>query len=146
MPEGDKFQHDYDHIPSEHLKEQLKVLTMIGKKEEPEVFDAKPIGVKYPIVKVTTDYDTNIGALHDVERSDGKTTRFLKFQQMLEYFDREDVDDLWTLYKAKFGATKFDGQKYEVAKEDYIKTMQDNVLWRALKLMYEPSKDDYEWT
>lgn len=146
MPEGDKFQHDFDHIPSEHLKEQLKVLTVVGKMEVPEVLDAKPIGIKYPIVKVTTGYDTNIGAFHDVERSDGKTTRFLKIQQMLEYFDKGDFDDLWTLYKAKFGATKFDGQKYEIEKEDYIKTLQDNVLWRALKLMYEPSIEDFEWT
>ena len=54
---------------------------------------------------------------------------------MLYYFDREDVDDLWKLYKEKFGAKKFDGQKYEIEKMDHIKTMHDNVLWRALKLM-----------
>ena len=65
---------------------------------------------------------------------------------MLYYFDREDVDDLWKLYKAKFGAKKFDGEKYEIEKIDHVKTMADNVLWRALKLMYEPSMDDSEWT
>ena len=53
-PEGDEFKNDYDHIPSEHLKEQLKVLTMIGKMEDPEVVDAVLIGIKYPIVKVST--------------------------------------------------------------------------------------------
>jgi hypothetical protein len=146
MLEGDKFKHDYDHIPSEHLKEQLKVLTRIGKMEDPEVVDAISIGIKYPIVKVTTGYDAKIGSYHDVQRSDGKTNSFLRFQQMLYYFDREDVDDLWKLYKAKFGAKKFDGEKYEIEKIDHVKTMADNVLWRALKLMYEPSMDDSEWT
>ena len=29
---------------------------------------------------------------------------------------------------------------------DNIKTMHDNVLWRALNLMYKPSMDDSEWT
>jgi hypothetical protein len=65
---------------------------------------------------------------------------------MLYYFDREDVDDLWKLYKAKFGAEKFDGKKYEIDQIDHVITMSDNVLWRALKLMYEPSMDDSVWT
>lgn len=69
-PEGHEFKNDYDHIPSDHLKEQLKVLTMVGKMEEPEVVEATPIGIKYLIIKVTTGYDTKIGAFHDVERSD----------------------------------------------------------------------------
>jgi hypothetical protein len=29
---------------------------------------------------------------------------------------------------------------------DHIITKYDNVLWRALKLMFEPSMDDSEWT
>lgn len=36
-PEGDEFKNDCDHIPPEHLKEQLKVYTMVGKMEDPEV-------------------------------------------------------------------------------------------------------------
>jgi hypothetical protein len=44
MLEGDEFKHDLDHIPPEHLKEQLKVYTMVDKMEDPEVVDAKPIG------------------------------------------------------------------------------------------------------
>lgn len=143
-PKGDEFKND--HTPPEHLREQLKVLTMIGKREEPEVVDAAPIGVKYPITKVTTGYHTNVGTFHDVMRTDGKTHRFIRFKQMLYYFDREDVEDLWKLYKEKFGAKKFDGQKYETNELDYRQTMADNVLWRALKLMFEPSMDDSEWT
>ena len=134
------------HIPAEHLKERLKVYTVVDKMENPEVVDAKPLGVKYPIVKVTTGYDTNIGTFHDVQRSDGKSHRFLRFQQMLHYFDREDIEDLWKLYKAKFGAKKFDGKKYEIDQIDHVLTASDNVLWRALKLMFEPSMDDSEWT
>ena len=45
-----------------------------------------------------------------------------------------------------FGAKKFDGKKYEKEKIDYIKSMSDNVLWRALKLMFDPSMQDSEWT
>ena len=53
---------------------------MVGKMEDPEVVDAIPIGIKYPIIKETTGYDTNIGAFHDVQRSDGKIHRFHRFQ------------------------------------------------------------------
>ena len=80
---------------------------MVAKMDEPEVVDVEPIGVRYPIIQVTTDYHTNIGTFHDVKRSDGKTHRFLRFLQMLYYFDREDVCTLWRIYKERFGAKKF---------------------------------------
>ena len=58
---------------------------------------------------------------------------------MLYYFDREDVCTLWRIYKERFGAKKFEAKKNGKETFDYIKSMSDNVLWRALKLMFDPS-------
>ena len=52
--ENDEYVDDYEHIPPEHLNQQMQVLTVVAKREEPEVVDAEPMGIKYPIIQVTT--------------------------------------------------------------------------------------------
>nr|GEW14989.1 hypothetical protein [Tanacetum cinerariifolium] len=50
-------------------------------------------------------------------------------QRSLMYFDKEDVETLWKLVKAKYGLTR--------PKEDY-----DRVLWGDLKVMFVPHVED----
>ena len=59
---------------------------------------------------------------------------------MLFYFDREDVCMLWKVLKEKFGATKFN-----TSTEDDPQATADFVMWKSLKLMFDPYLEDSEW-
>nr|GEU98612.1 hypothetical protein [Tanacetum cinerariifolium] len=56
----------------------------------------------------------------------------LAVNQMLTSFDREDLEDLYKLIKAKYGSTK--------PVEDL-----DLLLWGDLKTMFEPHVEDVVW-
>ncbi|GKB91624.1 hypothetical protein Tco_0963896 [Tanacetum coccineum] len=59
----------------------------------------------------------------DVKRwADGSSKMYLVFSHMLKSFDREDLETLWKLVKAKHGSTR--------PEEGY-----ERVLWCDLKLM-----------
>ncbi|GJX33785.1 hypothetical protein Tco_0245342 [Tanacetum coccineum] len=65
-------------------------------------------------------------------RADGKSQMYMFFSQMLKNFDREDLEDLYKLVKAKFESTK--------PVEDL-----DLLLWGDLKTMFEPHVEDAVW-
>jgi hypothetical protein len=58
---------------------------------------------------------------------------------MLYY--REDICTLWKLFNEKYGATKFGAVTY-----NNQEAMSDYIMWRALKLMFDPSLEESEWT
>ncbi|GJU27259.1 hypothetical protein Tco_1165880 [Tanacetum coccineum] len=58
--------------------------------------------------------------------------RYSAFIHMLRSFDREDLETLWKLVKAKHGYTR--------PEEDY-----ERVLWGDLKIMFEPHVEDLVW-
>lgn len=60
---------------------------------------------------------------------------------MLYYFDKEDICILWRLFKEKYGSAKFGVVTYNDRE-----AMADYIIWRALKLMFDPSMEDSEWT
>ncbi|GJY04581.1 hypothetical protein Tco_0370521 [Tanacetum coccineum] len=60
----------------------------------------------------------------NILRVGGKSHMYLLFSQLLRNFDREDLEDLWSLVKAKYGSTK--------PMED-----MDLLLWNDLKNMFE---------
>ncbi|GJV45484.1 hypothetical protein Tco_1430020 [Tanacetum coccineum] len=57
---------------------------------------------------------------------------YLVFSQLLKSFDREDLETLWRLVKAKHGYTR--------PEEGY-----ERVLWGDLKIMFEPHVEDAVW-
>ena len=65
-------------------------------------------------------------------RADGKFHRFITFDQMLKSFDREDLETLWKLVKAKYGSTR-------------PIDIMDRVLWGDLKVMLEPHLEGRVW-
>nr|GEU33086.1 hypothetical protein [Tanacetum cinerariifolium] len=65
-------------------------------------------------------------------RIGGKKQMYLIFSHMLRSFDREDLEDLYKLVKAKYGSTR--------PKEDL-----DLVLWNDLKNMFKPHVEDTIW-
>nr|GEY32132.1 reverse transcriptase domain-containing protein [Tanacetum cinerariifolium] len=63
-------------------------------------------------------------------RADESAKTYLLFSQLLKEFDREDLENLWKVVKAKHG--------YKCQK----KHMKD--LWSDLKVMFEPHEEDAE--
>ncbi|GJY04140.1 hypothetical protein Tco_0370080 [Tanacetum coccineum] len=62
-------------------------------------------------------------------RADGKSQMYMFFSQMLKSFDREDLEDLYKLVKAKYESTK------------PVKDL-DLLLWGDLKTMFELHVED----
>ncbi|GJZ74013.1 hypothetical protein Tco_0638159 [Tanacetum coccineum] len=69
---------------------------------------------------------------YQIVRADGKSRMYLVFSHMLKSFDREDLEDLYKLVKARYGSTR--------PVEDL-----DLVLWNDLKNMFEPHVEDTVW-
>ncbi|GJY60438.1 hypothetical protein Tco_0461095 [Tanacetum coccineum] len=66
---------------------------------------------------------------YQIIRVDGSSKMYLVFSHMLKSFDREDLETLWKLVKAKHGSTRPD--------EGY-----ERVLWGDLKIMFDPHVED----
>ncbi|GJT27745.1 hypothetical protein Tco_0908020 [Tanacetum coccineum] len=69
---------------------------------------------------------------YQIMRADGKSQMYMIFSQMLKSFDREDLEDLYKLVKAKYESTR--------PVEDL-----DLLLWGDLKTMFEPHVEDKVW-
>ncbi|GJZ05658.1 hypothetical protein Tco_0539451 [Tanacetum coccineum] len=65
-------------------------------------------------------------------RADGSLKRYLSMIKILQNIDREDLETLWKLVKAKHGNTR--------PEEDY-----ERVLWGDLKVMFEPDIKSEVW-
>ncbi|GJU92315.1 hypothetical protein Tco_1304738 [Tanacetum coccineum] len=69
---------------------------------------------------------------YEIMRANGSAKTYLLFSQLLKEFDREDLENLWKLVKAKHG--------YTMPEEAY-----ERVLWGDLKVMFEPHVEDAVW-
>ncbi|GJW98709.1 putative ribonuclease H-like domain-containing protein [Tanacetum coccineum] len=69
---------------------------------------------------------------YEIIRADASAKTYLLYSQLLKEFDREDLENLWKLVKAKHG--------YKMLEEAY-----ERVLWGNLKVMFEPHKEDAAW-
>ncbi|GJV26003.1 hypothetical protein Tco_1378698 [Tanacetum coccineum] len=85
-----------------------------------------PIIVDWKIIK-----EGNMGYFQII-RADGSSKRYSSMIQMLQNIDREDLETLWKLVKAKNGLTRLE--------EGY-----ERVLWGDLKVMFEPDVESEVW-
>ncbi|GKE50899.1 hypothetical protein Tco_1486055 [Tanacetum coccineum] len=69
---------------------------------------------------------------YQIMRADEKSQTYIIFSQMLKIFDRQDLEDLYKLVKAKYESTR--------PVEDL-----DLLLWGDLKTMFEPHVEDKVW-
>ncbi|GJX90836.1 hypothetical protein Tco_0344162 [Tanacetum coccineum] len=100
--------------------------------EEEVSIDAIPLAVKSPSIVGWKIYKEGRKSYYQIMRADGKSQMYMFFSQMLKNFDREDLEDLYKLVKAKFESTK--------PVEDL-----DLLLWGDLKTMFEPHVEDAVW-
>ncbi|GKC43143.1 hypothetical protein Tco_1060865 [Tanacetum coccineum] len=111
---------------------ELKQLMKIIPDEEEVAIDAIPLAVKSPSIVGWKIYKEGRKSYYQIMRADGKSQMYMFFSQMLKSFDREDLEDLYKLVKAKYESTK--------PVEDL-----DLLLWGDLKTMFEPHVEDKVW-
>ncbi|GJY82179.1 hypothetical protein Tco_0494930 [Tanacetum coccineum] len=66
---------------------------------------------------------------YQIIRADGKSQMYRIFSQMIKSFDRDDLEGLYKLVKARYGSTR------PMESMDYL-------LWNDMKIMFEPHVED----
>ncbi|GJR62100.1 hypothetical protein Tco_1504262 [Tanacetum coccineum] len=90
-----------------------------------------PLATKQaPIVDYKITRDARKIYYH-ITRADGSTQVYMRFEDMLKMFDREDLEVLYRIVKDRFKSTKPVGD--------------NRVLWGNLMTMFEPSAGDEMW-
>ncbi|GJT16817.1 hypothetical protein Tco_0875523 [Tanacetum coccineum] len=94
--------------------------------DEEVVINAIPLATKPLIIVDWKIIKEGQMGYFQIIRADGSLKRYSSMIQMLQSIDREDLETLWKLVKAKHGLTR--------PKEGY-----ERVLWGDLKVMFEPN-------
>ncbi|GJZ38648.1 hypothetical protein Tco_0585211 [Tanacetum coccineum] len=120
------------NIDDDQEEAEMKKNMEIVVDEEEIAVDAIPLATKPPIIvdwKIIKE--EKIGYFQLI-RADGSSRRYSSMISMLQNIDREDLETLWKLVKAKHGNTRPD-DAYE------------RVLWGDLKVMFEPDIESDVW-
>ncbi|GJT56909.1 hypothetical protein Tco_0991963 [Tanacetum coccineum] len=100
--------------------------------EDEVTIDAIPLAVKSPSIVGWKIYKEGRKSYYQIMRADGKSQMYMIFSQMLKSFNKEDLEDLYKLVKAKYESTR--------PVEDL-----DLLLWGDLKTMFESDIEDKVW-
>ncbi|GJT94122.1 hypothetical protein Tco_1082967 [Tanacetum coccineum] len=111
---------------------KIKKLMEIILDEQEVAIDAIPLVVKSPSIVDWKIHKEGRKSYYQIIRADGKSQMYRIFSQMLKSFDREDLEDLYKLVKARYGSTRL------------VKSM-DYLLWNDMKIMFEPHVEDEVW-
>ncbi|GKB26011.1 hypothetical protein Tco_0865412 [Tanacetum coccineum] len=109
-------------------KEELKgFLDIIPREEFAE--DVESLSIKFPIVETYTLTENFM--YYQIFRGDGSSKNYKVLSEMLEDFDRQDVEELYRLVKERYSASRPEGY--------------DLMLWGDLHTLFEPDEDDEIW-
>ena len=97
----------------------------------PEYSYIKPLQVKHPIIDWEVFTDGRMKGWKIIRLGD-ISERYKLFEDLLKGFDREDLNQLWSLVKEKF------------RDKDPIED-KDKELWVQLKRIYEPDGGESIW-
>ncbi|GKC72725.1 retrovirus-related pol polyprotein from transposon TNT 1-94 [Tanacetum coccineum] len=111
-------------------KEELKgFLDIIPREEVP--MEVESLSTKFPIVDWKTCVLTENFMYYQVFRGDGSSKNYKVLSEMLEDFDRQDVEELYRLVKERYSTSRPEGY--------------DLMLWGDLHTLFEPDEDDEIW-
>ncbi|GJW80490.1 hypothetical protein Tco_0144465 [Tanacetum coccineum] len=85
---------------------ELQSLMEVIPDEEEVATDAVTLATKSPRIVDWKIHKEAKQIYFQIIRADGKSQMYLVFSQMLKSFDREDLETLWKLVKAKHGSTR----------------------------------------
>ncbi|GJZ07189.1 hypothetical protein Tco_0540982 [Tanacetum coccineum] len=111
---------------------ELQRLIEVVLDKEKVAIDAIPLVTKPPSIVDYKIHKEGKKTYYQIIRADGSSKMYLVFSHMLKSFDREDLETLRKLVKAKHGSTR--------PEEGY-----ERVLWGDLKTMFDPHVKDQVW-
>ncbi|GJS40387.1 hypothetical protein Tco_0565430 [Tanacetum coccineum] len=111
-------------------KDELKRFLDIVPREEAPI-EVESLSTKFPIVDWKTCVLTETFMYYQVFRGDGSSKNYKVLSEMLEDFDRMDVEELFRLVKERYSTSAPEGF--------------DLMLWGDLHTLFEPDKDDEIW-
>ncbi|GJX01858.1 hypothetical protein Tco_0185771 [Tanacetum coccineum] len=111
-------------------KDELKGFLDIVPREEAPI-EIESLSTKFPIVDWKTCVLTETFMYYQVFRGDGSSKNYKVLSEMLEDFDRMDVEQLFRLVKERYNTSAPEGF--------------DLMLWGDLHTLFEPDKDDEIW-
>nr|GEX87071.1 hypothetical protein [Tanacetum cinerariifolium] len=128
------------------LNEQAKEDEALGKQlevvvdEDDDVFlKATPIGKKVPVVNYEIVMINN-KPRYKIIRADDTHQLYTSFITLMKNFDREDLEDLWKIMKARFSTSKpanfTDDYLLSTLKTMLEKTDGQDVIWRSQQTKY----------
>ncbi|GJX50942.1 hypothetical protein Tco_0277787 [Tanacetum coccineum] len=142
---------DYRTELVEESSKKAKVMEESSKKAESEIaqessskragnsndrddvtIDATPLSTKSPTIVDYKIYKEGKKSFFQIIRADGNSQMYLTFRKMLKNFNREDLEVLWSIVKARFKKTE---------PVNYM----DNFLLLNLKTMFEHHVEDSVW-
>ncbi|GJT08491.1 hypothetical protein Tco_0842953 [Tanacetum coccineum] len=110
---------------------ELKKLLVI-KKDEDIAINAIPLATKLPVIIDYKLHKEGMMVHYQLIRADGSSKRYSSMIRMLQGIDREDLEALWRIVKAKYGDTRPENEF-------------ERVLWGDLKVMFEPDIKSDIW-
>ncbi|GJX08204.1 hypothetical protein Tco_0196136 [Tanacetum coccineum] len=125
--EEEKESEEVDEIDEAELKKLLVI-----KKDKDISIDAIPLATKLPVIIDYKLHKEGMLVHYQLIRVDGSSKRYSSMIRMLQGIDREDLEALWRIVKAKYGDTRPDNEF-------------ERVLWGDLKVMFEPDKRSDVW-
>ncbi|GJR44332.1 hypothetical protein Tco_1312435 [Tanacetum coccineum] len=111
---------------SEELKQCLEIVPDDG---DEATIDATPLSIKSPSIVDYKIYKEGKKSFFQIIRVDDNSHMYLTFGKMLKNFNREDLEVLWSIVKARFKKTK-------------TVNYMDNLLLLNLKTMFEHHVED----
>ncbi|GJY94685.1 putative ribonuclease H-like domain-containing protein [Tanacetum coccineum] len=111
---------------------ELQSLMEVIPNEEEIAVDAIPLATKPPTIVDWKIHKEEKKSYYQIIRADGSLKMYRVFSLMLKSFDREDLETLYKLVKARYGLTR--------PVEDL-----DLILYGDLKTMFEPNVEDQVW-
>ncbi|GJX20595.1 ribonuclease H-like domain-containing protein [Tanacetum coccineum] len=108
-------------------KEELKGFMDIIPREEVPI-EVESLFTKFPVVDWKTCVLTENFMYYQVFRGDGNSKNYKVLSEMLEDFDRQDVEELYRLVKEKYSASRPEGY--------------DLMLWGDLYTLFESDEED----
>nr|GEU69715.1 hypothetical protein [Tanacetum cinerariifolium] len=116
-------------VEDDKEKAELKQLMETISDEEEVVIDDIPLAVKSSKIVDWKIHKEGKKSYYQIVRANGKSHMYMIFSQMLKSFDREDLEDLYKLVKARYGSTR------PIESMDYL-------LWSDMKIMFEQHAED----
>ncbi|GJY30045.1 hypothetical protein Tco_0405812 [Tanacetum coccineum] len=126
------FDKEIAEVDKDQEAAKIKELIEIVPDEEEVAIDAIPLAVKSPSIVDWKIHKEGKKTYYQIIRTDESSKMYLVFSHMLKSFNREDLETLWKLVKAKHRLTR--------PEEGY-----ERVLWGDLKTMFDPHVEDIIW-